>query len=192
MIHMKDIEKELSLLLNSELIAEVQDNSRATAAAVLILLVKVNDDWNVVYTRRTNEVRTHQGEVSFPGGAFEIGDQTLADTALRETWEEIGVDPNCIKILGGLNPTKTISGYFVYPFVGILACLPGFKINREEVERVFLIPIKWLMDDNNTYEKDHILNEQIVKKVIHYRDFDGEHLWGLTARITQEVLALLK
>jgi 8-oxo-dGTP pyrophosphatase MutT (NUDIX family) len=161
------------------------------AAAVLILLVKIKSEWNIVYTRRTNGVRTHQGEVSFPGGAYEKGDLSMDQTALRETWEEIGVKPDCIKLLGGLNPIKTISNFMVYPYVGIMNCSPVFKINVDEVETVFLIPVNWLKDEANKYEQDHIIDEHTVRRVIHYVDYHGEHLWGLTARITQEILTIM-
>lgn len=189
---MKDVEKRLTEILKIDQIPVVKEFSNSTAAAVLILLVKVDDEWNIVFTRRTNGVRTHQGEVSFPGGSYEQGDKDLTSTALRETFEEIGVEPDCVKILGGLNPTKTISGYCVFPFIGILKSPPVFTMNHEEVERTFLVPVRWLMNDDNIYEKDHILNGQIVKKVIHFKDFDGEHLWGLTARMTKELVDLIK
>jgi 8-oxo-dGTP pyrophosphatase MutT (NUDIX family) len=189
---MEDIEKILNKLLKPAESSKVPASSGESTAAVLILLVKENDEWSIVYTRRTNGVRTHQGEVSFPGGGYEKQDESFCQTALRETREEIGVDPNCIKILGGLDPTKTISNFLVYPFVGILTCQMEFTINPDEVERVFLIPMKWLMDQSNFYEREHKADQQVFRRVIHYKDYDGEHLWGLTARITQEVLALLK
>jgi 8-oxo-dGTP pyrophosphatase MutT (NUDIX family) len=158
------------------------------AAAVLILLVKEHDDWKIVYTRRTTNVRTHQGEVSFPGGAYETGDGSMVQTALRETYEEIGIKPECIRILGGLDPIRTISNFMVYPFVGILECAPDFVINSDEVERLFLIPIHWLETPENFFEQDHLIENQFIRKVLHYRNYEGEHLWGLTARITQKLL----
>lgn len=161
-----------------------------SAAAVLILLVKDDDDWKIVYTRRTTGVRTHQGEVSFPGGSYEKGDDTMVQTALRETFEEIGVEPECIRILGGLDPIRTISNFMVYPFVGIMECVPEFVINPDEVERLFMIPLKWLENHENFYEQDHLVENRFVRKVIHYHDYEGEHLWGLTARITQQLLEI--
>ena len=159
-----------------------------SAAAVLILMVKESDDWKIVYTRRTNNVRTHQGEVSFPGGAFEADDGSMIQTALRETFEEIGIKPECISVLGGLEPIRTISNFVVYPYVGVLDCSPEFVINSDEVERLFMIPLNWLKNPDNFYMQDHLVENQYVRQVIHYRNFDGEHLWGLTARITQQLL----
>lgn len=162
------------------------------AAAVLILLVKLEKQWNIVYTRRANGVRTHQGEVSFPGGAWEPGDGTLAQTALRETQEEIGIDPACVTLLGAMPPYRTITNYMVYPIVGMLECPMEFLLNAEEVERAFTIPIEWLAEKGNAYEKDHIIYDNLVRRVVHYKDFEGEHLWGFTARVTQDILKLVQ
>jgi 8-oxo-dGTP pyrophosphatase MutT (NUDIX family) len=164
----------------------------ASAAAVLILLVKLADNWNIVYTRRANGVRTHQGEVSFPGGAWEPGDGILAQTALRETMEEIGITPDCVTILGAMSTYRTITNYLVHPIVGILNCPMEFHLNLEEVERAFLIPIDWLAMSENYFEQDHTLNNNLVRRVVHYKEFDGEHLWGFTARVTQDILALIR
>ena len=72
-------------------------------------------------------MRTHQGEVAFPGEAFEEGDLSLIETALRETREEIGIHPECIQVIGSMKPVCTISGYYVYPIVGILDCEARFQ-----------------------------------------------------------------
>lgn len=187
---MDDIEKKITLTLSrisSETPGSVIDRS---AAAVLILLVKDKDEWKIVYTRRTNNVRTHQGEVSFPGGAYETKDGSMVQTALRETYEEIGVQPEFVRILGALGPIRTISNFLVYPFVGIVECEPNFVINPDEVQRLFMIPINWLRSPENYYEQDHLVQDQYLHKVIHYRNYEGEHLWGLTARITQLLLEI--
>lgn len=185
---MDKLEEQLSRLLKQPDTSMHEAETSEFAAAVLILLVKDGDDWRIVYTRRTTNVRTHQGEVSFPGGAYEPGDDSMLQTALRETYEEIGVKPDCVRILGALDPVRTISNFMVYPFVGILECEPIFEINTDEVERLFMIPINWLKDPANFYEQDHLVENQFIRRVIHYRNYEGEHLWGLTARITQHLL----
>lgn len=186
---MDALEKRLSRILNHDITMPAAETSES-AAAVMILLVKDNEDWKIVYTRRTTGVRTHQGEVSFPGGSYEKSDDTMVQTALRETYEEIGVRPECIRILGGLDPIRTISNFMVYPFVGIMECVPEFVINSDEVERLFMLPLEWLSNPENFYEQDHLVENRFVRKVIHYRNYEGEHLWGLTARITQQLLEL--
>lgn len=188
---MDELEERLAQVLIQNTAAVTGGEATESAAAVLILLVKDLENWNIVYTHRTNGVRTHQGEVSFPGGAYEAADESMVNTALRETFEEIGVKPECIRIIGGLDPIRTISNFMVYPFVGIMECVPEFVINPEEVERLFMIPLNWLENPENFYEQDHLVENQFVRKVIHYRNYDGEHLWGLTARITQQLLELV-
>ncbi|PKO03544.1 MAG: hypothetical protein CVU43_02120 [Chloroflexi bacterium HGW-Chloroflexi-5] len=189
---MDEIVHRLSQSLNQATLASSNPDGIDFAAAVLILLVKDSDEWKIVYTRRTKNVRTHQGEVSFPGGAYEPQDENTVQTALRETYEEIGINPDCITIIGGLEPIRTISNFVVYPYVGVMECLPDFVINLDEVERIFLIPLDWLTNPDNFYEQDHMVENQFFHKVIHYRDFEGEHLWGLTARITQQLLKISK
>ena len=188
---MDELEERLTRFLNHNTAVSPKSEDFESAAAVLILLVKVRGDWNIIYTRRTSGVRTHQGEVSFPGGAFEEADEFMGQTALRETYEEIGVNPDCIRILGGLDPIRTISNFVVYPYVGIMECTPEFVINSEEVERLFMIPLSWLENPDNYYDQDHLVENQFIRKVIHYRNYEGEHLWGLTARITQQLLELV-
>ena len=170
----------------------LSNNHDQILAAVMILFIEIDNTWFIVYTRRTNGVSTHQGEVSFPGGGYEAGDRSLVETALRETHEEIGVDAGCIQVIGSLKPMCTISGFFVYPIVGILNCVPCFSVNHEEVERVFTYPVEWLAEPANYYERDYEIEGKPIRKVIHYRDRDGEHLWGLTAKITLDVIDKLK
>ena len=183
---MEDIEDALRRSL-SPVIPHIPKETNASAA-VMILLVKNLEKWNIVYTRRTNDVRTHQGEVSFPGGVYEQGDNSLVQTALRETREEIGIDPSCVKILGAMNPYITHYGLEIHPFVGILTCKADFNINESEVKRIFLVPVDWLKTDGNPHEQEYVVNEQVRRQVIHYEDYDGEHVWGITARITHDLL----
>jgi len=160
-------------------------------AAVMILLVKKEEQWNILYTHRTNEVKTHQGEVSFPGGVYENQDRSMLDTALRETKEEIGIDADSIRILGSLSEFNSIHGLKVYPFVGILESTVNFMINKSEVEKIFFIPIDWLKNPKNHYEQPYQVSENIIRNVLHFKDFDHEPLWGLTARITLDLLQYL-
>lgn len=189
---MDKIERQLRARLRQNDLFHTLEDDNLSPAAVLVLLVKKDENWNILFTRRTNGVRTHQGEVSFPGGAYEEGDESLINTALRETKEEIGVNLENITILGALDACKTVTNFVVYPFVGILEWPAAFNLNKNEVERAFLIPIEWLFDTKNYHEKDHIINGVNIRRVIHYHDYDGEHLWGFTARVTQQILSLMR
>jgi peroxisomal coenzyme A diphosphatase NUDT7 len=163
-----------------------------SCAAVLIPLVYDEKKWHLLFTRRSGNVASHQNEVSFPGGSYDSRDHELKRTALRETYEEIGVKSNEINIIGTLPSSLTITGFKVYPFVGIINWPAKIKINTDEVHSVFTIPILWLMDSKNYYESDYLNPSFGIRKVIHYHEFQGEHLWGYTARLTQQFLELLK
>ncbi len=163
-----------------------------TCAGILIPLVKIGEEWSLLFTRRSENVASHQNEVSFPGGSYESSDQTLESTALRETFEEIGILASEITLLGGLPSSTTITGFEVYPFVGILNWPINIDLNLQEVSSVFTIPVTWLLDKNNYYESDYFSEKIGNRKVIHYINYKGEHLWGFTAGITQQLLNLIK
>ena len=161
-------------------------------AAILIPLVMEEGSWHLLFTRRTLFVSTHQNEVSFPGGSFEPSDINLENTALRETNEEIGISIEKIEIIGALPPLTTITGFSVFPFVAILVWPTNLKINNCEVDSVFTIPLTWLMDDDNHYEEDYHNEKYGIRRVIHYKDYQGEHLWGFTANVVRNLINLIK
>jgi len=157
-------------------------------AAVLVPLLLQDGEWRLLYTRRTDQVENHKGQVSFPGGACDEGETTPEQTALREAEEEIGLDPRAVRLLGRLNPMDTISFYRVTPVVGVIPWPTVFRPAQAEVARVFTMPLMWLADRSNRWEfnlpgRDH--------SVIVYHPFDGELLWGATARMTVEFLEIL-
>ena len=157
-------------------------------AAVLVPLLRQDGEWCLLYTRRTDLVESHKGQVSFPGGACDEGETTPEQTALREAEEEIGLDPRAVRLLGRLNPMDTISFYRVTPVVGVIPWPTVFRPAQAEVARVFTMPLMWLADRSNRWEfnlpgRDH--------SVIVYHPFDGELLWGATARMTVEFLEIL-
>ena len=157
-------------------------------AAVLVPLLREAGEWRLLFTRRTDRVESHKGQVSFPGGACDDGETTPEQTALREAWEEIGIEPNQVRALGRLNPMLTISSYRVTPVVGVIPWPTVFKPAQAEVARIFTIPLAWLAERSNRWEfnmfgRDH--------SVIVYHPFDGEILWGATARMTVDFLEIL-
>src|SRR5690606_20430146 len=98
---------------------EIQASTKLRSAAVLLPLIFFQNEWHILFTRRTDKVESHKGQVSFPGGASDNGETTPEQTALRETQEEIGVHPNDVKIIGRLSKMITISKYRVSPIVGV-------------------------------------------------------------------------
>jgi 8-oxo-dGTP pyrophosphatase MutT (NUDIX family) len=162
-------------------------------ASVMIIFVWENNEWNILYTQRTQSVRDHKGQVSFPGGAWEDQDLCLKETALRETFEEIGIKKEEIQILGSLPPIKTISNYTITPFVGLISPDLHFQLEKAEVESVFSIPIAWLAEETNHEEREFMdSNSNIHRNVIFYKEYGGHVLWGITAMLTMKILELIK
>lgn len=162
-------------------------------AAVMVLFVRENDQWNILFTQRTHSVRDHKGQVSFPGGAWEEQDLCLKETALRETFEEIGIKKEDIHILGSLPPINTISNYSITPFIGSISSGLHFHLEQAEVESVFSIPIVWLADESNREEREfEDSSTKIHRNVVFYKEFNGHILWGITAMLTIKVLELIQ
>lgn len=158
-------------------------------AAVLVPLLRVNGQWRLLFTRRTDRVESHKGQVSFPGGACDEGETTPEQTALREAEEEIGLRPADVRVLGRLTPMETISSYRVTPVVGVISWPMVFRPAQAEVARVFTIPLAWLADKSNRWEFNLLGRNH---SVIFFHPFDGELLWGATARMTVEFLNALE
>ena len=157
-------------------------------AAVLIPLTQIEQEWHILFTRRTDRVESHKGQVSFPGGAREQDDSDAQATALRESFEEIGLLPAHVALLGQMTQRKTISNYLVTPVIGYYESPYEFNTNRFEVQHVFTVPLRWLANRENwfTYTFDETSNI-----VVKYRDYDGETVWGITAKITQDLIRTL-
>lgn len=162
-------------------------------AAVLIPLIQVADAWQVLFIRRTEvEGDMHSGQVALPGGKRDEIDPSLRDAALRETQEELGIHPEDVAILGQLNEFLAISNYRVTPFVGTLPWPYEIFLEPKEVARWFTIPLAWLADPSNrttTYRE--LPNGMGKVGVIYFDRYDGELLWGLSARIITELLDTL-
>jgi 8-oxo-dGTP pyrophosphatase MutT (NUDIX family) len=157
-------------------------------AAVLLPLLFYDGKWHLLFTRRTDSVESHKGQVSFPGGACDPGEETAEQTALRETQEEIGVSPQDVRLLGRLRDLITVTSFQVTPVVGVIPWPSTLKVSTREVERVFTVPLDWLAERSNRWEFPFPGRRQ---GLIAYHPFDGELLWGASARITVEFLKTL-
>ncbi len=166
----------------------VKPDTVLKCAAVLVPLTMYKDEWHVLFTRRTDRVESHKGQVSFPGGACDEGETTPEQTALREAEEEIGLQPADVKVLGRLSQLITISSFRVSPIVGVIPWPYAFKVAGFEVARVFTIPLLWLANQNNFWE---FSLRDSDRSLIAYHPFDGELLWGATARMTVNFLKTL-
>ena len=163
------------------------DPTKYKKAGVLILLIKDNDDeeFKILFTKRSEQLKTHSGEVSFPGGKWEEGDSNLYQTALRESNEEINLDMENVTKLGPLNFLLSRHKIEVNPFVGYLNQLQDFKGNFE-IDEIFTVPISFLMNEENIEYKE--FNRKDLKVYIPSWVYNGNRIWGLTAMIAADFL----
>jgi 8-oxo-dGTP pyrophosphatase MutT (NUDIX family) len=167
---------------------DLSDDTRLKCAAVLIPLVWHDDEWHLLFTRRTDKVESHKGQVSFPGGACDEGETTPEQTALREADEEIGLHPEDVRVLGRIANMITITYFRVTPVVGVINWPTVFRVGEHEVARVFTIPLAWLANPINRWEFTMLGRNRTL---IAYHPYDGELLWGATARMTVDFLKVL-
>ena len=169
--------------------AEMYEHDTLKCAAVLIPFTWWKDGWQLAFTRRTETVEHHKGQVSFPGGGCEMDESTPEATALREAEEEIGLAPEDVHLLGRMNDIITVTRYRVTPIVGVIPWPYQFRLEPAEVGRVFTIPLLWLADRAN-WDEQPVTPEGVFLPfpVIRYHPYDGEILWGASARITQDLL----
>lgn len=159
-------------------------------SAVLVPLFEEDGEAWLLLTRRAQHLRNHRGEVSFPGGRQDDG-EALVDTARREAFEEIGLDPATVEIVGELDHLVTFtSRAAIVPYVGVLPARPiRLKPNPDEVELVLTLPMSELLhEDTFREELWHFFDDE---RPMYFFDVVGDTIWGATARILFELLALI-
>lgn len=162
-------------------------------AAALILAYPVDDTPHIVLTVRGSRLRNHTGQVALPGGSVDA-EETIELAALREASEEIGVRPDSVRLLGRLTPLQIpISGYMLYPVVGMVEQRPVFEPSEREVARILEVPVTTLRDP--AIVKRHTLTRELGGRTVEidvpYFDVDGERVWGATAMVLSEFLAAI-
>jgi 8-oxo-dGTP pyrophosphatase MutT (NUDIX family) len=160
-------------------------------SSVLILLFKYNQEWCTLLIKRATDGTLHSGQMALPGGRFEKSDITLDKTAVRETYEEIGIAERYIEIVGQLSPMYIpVSGHKVIPYVGFVENMPELQLNKSEVEKTFIVPIKDLQNKENIkIDKVKVRNGEL--KVPFYF-VQNQIVWGATAMIFSEFLVFLE
>ena len=158
-----------------------------TKAAVLVALYVDGGALHAVFTRRRHDLRSHAGEISFPGGRRDPEDASLLDTALRETEEEIGLPRDHVHVLGALPPTPTIAtNYGVYPFVGLIEPGRAWTLSPREVDEVLEFRLTEL---RAARARRRLLHRGIPFRTDVYDVGTRAVIWGATARIVGELLA---
>lgn len=160
-------------------------------ASVLIPLVLREDEIQVTFLQRTEDGSTHSGQIAFPGGAREDGDEDAVATALREAHEEVNIHPDTVTPLGLMDDNASISRYIVTPVVGAVREPPEYVPDPREVQEIFEVPLAFLLDPRNERRAPDadFLGKRWKLYEYHY---DGRIIWGLTGRIIHEFMTVLR
>ena len=158
-------------------------------AAVLVPLFLRQGEFHLLFTKRTPHLTHHSGEISFPGGVCDPGDLDSADTALREAWEEVGIAPRDVEVLGELDDCHSIYNYLVTPVVGVFPEHYQLTVNDAEIERLIEVPLSHF-ETPGVLRIEHRLWQGKRRAVYFYRHGEDE-IWGLTARILKQFLDVL-
>jgi 8-oxo-dGTP pyrophosphatase MutT (NUDIX family) len=164
--------------LNPELLADFAAMPPARPAAVLFGIVK-RDELTVLLTQRTHTLSTHAGQIAFPGGKVEPSDGGPVEAALRESVEEIGLDPKFVEPLGFLDGYRTGTGFTVAPVVAMIS--PGFELKPDprEVDDVFEVPLAFLMNEAN--HQKHSRDWRGRQRFYYAMPYGDRYIWGATA-----------
>lgn len=155
-------------------------------SAVIVPIYEDDGGEGILFTRRSDDLPRHAGQVSFPGGRSEKGDDSLLDTALRELYEEVGVPRDEVTVIGRLDDIPTTTGYSIRPFVGRIPYPYDFKIQEEEVDTLIFAPVSELTHPS-IYESRVIEDRDLKIHYFHYSDYT---IWGATAQILVQLLRI--
>jgi len=163
--------------------------SALVRAGVLLPLFCKDGSYHILFTRRTDKVKRHKGEISFPGGIYDVSDGDLEATALREAHEEVGIKPQDVQLLGALDEVLTLTDFIVSPFVGLIPFPYSFVLSEEEIEEIIILPLFGFLKGGVLSEQDWTYQE---KTETVYTYHCGRHLiWGATAKILRQFLDLI-
>jgi len=167
---------------------KVSLNDRGLAeAAVLIPIFCKDGEYHILFTKRSNHVHYHKGQISFPGGARSEVDASLLDTALRESWEEVGLEVNDVEVVGELDDTPTATSSFnISPFVAFIPYPYQFTLSLYEIDEIFSVPVSGLLDEANRGEERYTFDDEVL--VGYSYEYEGRVIWGATARIVGQLL----
>lgn len=164
-------------------------------SAVMVLLFIKNGEWYLLAIRRTEDGHAHSGQIGFPGGRYEQEDKDLQTTALRETFEEIGIPPESIKVLGAMSPVYVVvSNFNVFPYIGYIEAPTDFNISPDEVQAVLEISLSDLFSSAAKTQTEVVSPAfpDIRRKVNAYKVQDNVIIWGATAIMVAELELLLR
>ncbi len=161
-------------------------------SAVLVLLYPKNGQWHIVYIKRSTYPGVHSGQISFPGGKMEPSDSSLADTALREAEEEIGVSSKDVQLLGKLSDLYVPpSNFLIKPYVGVIERGQLFRPEPKEVSMVIELQLDYFFQAEKLVKRKWPVNSKLQREVKGY-SYQEHLIWGATGMITHELVEVLK
>jgi 8-oxo-dGTP pyrophosphatase MutT (NUDIX family) len=185
---MRAMEQKLKEVLSRRRKQRITDAGLVPSAVLLPIYCR-QGKYCILFTQRTERMKEHKGQISFPGGARQEGDKTLLDTALRESAEEIGLVPDEVEVLGELDDALTAtSNYVISPFVGLIPWPYQFKLDGWEIEEIIEVPILALMDKKSWREEAETIKGRTVTSYFYH--YQGKIIWGATARILHQFLEI--
>ncbi|MGK5090478.1 CoA pyrophosphatase [Deltaproteobacteria bacterium TL4] len=163
-----------------------ENHNVETKAAILIPIIEKNNELYLLLTQRSKDLRTHSGQVAFPGGKKDEEDETLFDTVLRESWEEIKLPKEKINIIGQLDQIISSYGYLVTPFVGWILNPFSPTANTMEIESTFEVPLTFFMDES--HHTAEVIERRSYTYYSHHFLFGQYDIWGMTALLILRLL----
>lgn len=165
----------------------LEDDAIGEAAVLISILVEGNLP-KFLLTRRTQNVTTHKGQISFPGGGRHAEDQSLLETAVRETKEELGISPDSLEVTGRFHDYLAVTGIRVCSYVGFLPPQPDFEPDPLEVAYLLKVPLRFFQESQPVVRRYQRLGRE---RDVFFYDYEGEEVWGLTAEIIRDFLHFL-
>lgn len=161
-------------------------HERAKQAAVLVPIIPRTNGLHILLTKRSRHLRSHPGQISFPGGKVDKTDDSLQAAAFREANEEVGVNTNNIKPLGWLPELNTISHFTMHPLVGFVHPSQEFRANDGEVDEIFEVPLDYLLQKKHQFFLSPKWQGRPSK--VHFIRYQDKMIWGATAAILQKLI----
>jgi 8-oxo-dGTP pyrophosphatase MutT (NUDIX family) len=182
-------EKEILKQLLEAREKKINDREDLRPAAVLIPLFEKKGRTHILLTKRTDQVEHHKHQICFPGGSFNSEDLDCMTTALRETQEEIGLAMDEIEILGELDHIVTVSHFRVCPYIGVIPYPYPFRLSTREVAKLIELPLDFIRQEAELREGPFYFHGQMYLNL--HVDYQGDIIWGATARILKNLLNVL-